>query len=614
MKMQNQNSNYQEEGNSPIEEETENGSLLVVINEIAWMGTTANATDEWIELYNNASSSINLTGWTILKDDEEWITFSTSSIPAEGYFLLERSDDETIKDISADNIFKGALTDDGHKIELIDSNNNLIDKINFSDNWPAGKISNRQTMERINSLLSGSDPENWASNNQITRNGKDADDNSLNGTPKEKNSVSKLFTELSSKIINENTTFTYLGSPYIITGFINISPGIKITFEPEVEIQFHEKSGFNIEGEFLATNNTFTSFNEDQYWDWLYFKPGSNGKLENVIIEKGGKLPCPGFDPTCTFNTNTEAIIRIEEAEVELIDSIIRYSDTIGVWAKNATTTINNDQFLNNSNDSYTIGPATSAINLEGENSFATIENSTFQDNKIGIYLASSFNFSIKNNDFINNDIPIETNSLKGNFLNNIIENNELNGILVNSFGFTENINEIEIQPDLDYIIQGQLDILSEKTLNIAAGTTIKFYKERGAINVYGDLKANGEPSKKITFTTYGSTWDFISFSASSTNSFLDNVVISYGGFLGKRGGVNVHHGAIKIEGLDFTIKNSLIENNAIGIELINADFSTSTKEIFVKNNTIGIYVEGEYPENLSEIIFEENKNYDICP
>jgi len=39
--------------------------LEVVISEIAWMGTTTSHTDEWIELYNNTTDDVDLSGWTL---------------------------------------------------------------------------------------------------------------------------------------------------------------------------------------------------------------------------------------------------------------------------------------------------------------------------------------------------------------------------------------------------------------------------------------------------------------------------------------------------------------------------------------------------------------------
>ena len=45
-------------------------ALDVVINEVAWMGTSDNWRDEWIELHNPTSSSIDLTGWVLTDGDD----------------------------------------------------------------------------------------------------------------------------------------------------------------------------------------------------------------------------------------------------------------------------------------------------------------------------------------------------------------------------------------------------------------------------------------------------------------------------------------------------------------------------------------------------------------
>ncbi|MCK4802849.1 lamin tail domain-containing protein, partial [bacterium] len=101
----------------------------VVINEIAWMGTTCSYYDEWIELYNNSSLSIDLTGWSLKAADGTPDISLVGIIPAKGYFLLERTDDQTIKDLKADQIYTGALENTSEDFQLRDASGNLIDSV-----------------------------------------------------------------------------------------------------------------------------------------------------------------------------------------------------------------------------------------------------------------------------------------------------------------------------------------------------------------------------------------------------------------------------------------------------------------------------------------------------
>lgn len=162
----------------------------VVINEVSWAGHLGLTGDEWLELYNNTAMPILLDGWRLTTNDGTPDTILSGTIPARGYFLLERTDDATISDIPADQIYFGVLGNGGEIITLTDNLGNLIDTANGDGgDWPAGTASpNYYTMERIDPTAPDRDA-NWASNDGITRNGLDATGNPVNGTPKARNSV-----------------------------------------------------------------------------------------------------------------------------------------------------------------------------------------------------------------------------------------------------------------------------------------------------------------------------------------------------------------------------------------------------------------------------------------
>ena len=169
--------------------------LDVAINEIAWMGTKANSSDEWIELYNNTNQSISLEGWGLYEAGGETLIEPLGGIiEANSYYLIERTDDTTISDIPASQKPSGwggyGLNNNGEHLQLRDNSSVVIDEVNCSGGWFAGKTSlDYKTMERKDSAISGNESNNWGANNGVTVNGFDAKGNPIQGTPKTKNSI-----------------------------------------------------------------------------------------------------------------------------------------------------------------------------------------------------------------------------------------------------------------------------------------------------------------------------------------------------------------------------------------------------------------------------------------
>jgi len=162
--------------------------LEVIINEVAWGGAAASTADEWIELHNPGALPVSLIGWTLTSSDGAPSLTLTGTIPAGGYFLLERTDDTTVSDIPADQIYVGGLANGGETLTLRDELDNIIDTANGNGGaWPAGSGGpNFFSMERV-SATADTDA-NWQDNNGIVRNGLDANGLPLNGTPKQANS------------------------------------------------------------------------------------------------------------------------------------------------------------------------------------------------------------------------------------------------------------------------------------------------------------------------------------------------------------------------------------------------------------------------------------------
>ena len=126
----------------------------VAINEVAWGGTDAYYADEWIELYNNTAMSISLAGWHVTTADGMNLALHGEIAPY-GYYLIERSNDQTIRDIAADWVgpFGGnGLLNTGETVTLTDSSGLAADTANGDGgSWPAGTTD--ATMERVDSRV-----------------------------------------------------------------------------------------------------------------------------------------------------------------------------------------------------------------------------------------------------------------------------------------------------------------------------------------------------------------------------------------------------------------------------------------------------------------------------
>lgn len=138
--------------------------LNIVLNEIAWMGTTASTTDEWIELYNPTTTAVDITGWVLAAADGTPSILLSGSIPAGGYFLLERTDDTTVPGVTADQIYTGALSNTGENLTLRDEMANVIDALDNSSGWFSGHNEARVPMLRLDAAMSANQAENWTYN------------------------------------------------------------------------------------------------------------------------------------------------------------------------------------------------------------------------------------------------------------------------------------------------------------------------------------------------------------------------------------------------------------------------------------------------------------------
>jgi hypothetical protein len=118
------------------------------------MGTEVSSANEWIELYNDSSNSVDLSGWHIEAEDGSPNILLTGSVAPNGYYLIERTDDTTVPNISADIVAafgNGLSNDGGETLRLNDASNVIVDTVIGGASWVniGGNSTTKQTAQRL---------------------------------------------------------------------------------------------------------------------------------------------------------------------------------------------------------------------------------------------------------------------------------------------------------------------------------------------------------------------------------------------------------------------------------------------------------------------------------
>ncbi len=140
----------------------------VVINEINWAGNNTTIADEWIELRNMTSHSIDISGWAIVNLGTSALPSFTigsgKTIPASGFFLISNNNKTTSK-INVDPDIESTAVDLDNDGELLTLKNNFgstIDVANQVGSWFKGSNSSpKKSMERKDPPGDGTSGGKW---------------------------------------------------------------------------------------------------------------------------------------------------------------------------------------------------------------------------------------------------------------------------------------------------------------------------------------------------------------------------------------------------------------------------------------------------------------------
>ena len=510
-------------------------SSIVVINEIAWSGTGFKTTnDEWIELYNNSQEEIDLTGWTL--DVSGRVVSLTGKISSGDFYLMERTSDNTVKDINADLIFTlpNGLRNVGEKMVLKNADGEIVDQVDCTNGWffgtdgsPSLPQNRYRTMERINPNNSGNNVSNWRNNIGAPVFGKNNfGGGEILGTPRQPNNNYWVLTNLTynyyNQIVDNVFYLTKEHNPYIFDNNFIIPSGYKIIIEPGVVlVGLNNFSYINVNGELEISGTEddpvfFTSARDHSKvqreifgWtgdpaagDWSRIEVNSGGKLvmNHASLYYGGNSFKKGTG--WVYGTiNVSQVIRNTGGEAKIENSYF-YNSFISpedseynaiIWTENISTASSTSIIKNNIFDGGWV-----AVKNFGQTNGTKIY-SEIVDNSFNNFLGTNGPVVLKY------FFPIINNNL-------FLENNK-NSIYLDCLEMSES-SDLEKG---DYIINGGITVPVEKTLTLSPGVNFVM-KNSSDIIVNGVLYSNGSKDEPINFNPEeGYAWGKIIFKPGSS-------------------------------------------------------------------------------------------------
>lgn len=617
-------------------------SRPIVINEIAWAGTSAaHSEDEWIELYNRSSQAVDISSFRLKSETDNKPNINLSgTIPSGGYYLIERTDDDTISDITASatesfgNGSGAGLLNTG-EVLVLEYQNTILDQtpaVSACGGWCGGSATSYTTIERTDPDADGTLAVSWGRNNLIMMNGRNADNFAVLGTPGKRNSLNYLISQ--NGTVSADTVLTETKSPYLITRDITVASGKILRIDPGVIIKFTGQYSLFVDGELkilgVSENPVvLTSFKDDAYggdlnadatstaparqnWNSVELRAGSSetSGIDYAVFRYGGKYSAG------------KSLLTVDSVSPTIQNSVFEESYTYGLWLKNSTSTVRNNTMKN-------VSGATLAtpfgIYIQG--GAPVISGNAIFSNAAGIGIDNSAEPTIENNSLTDNSLfAVSMANSSPVFSGNTVSNNSVNGVLMSGTFY----RNVAFSNNLPYVVpaNGTVAISPDATLTINAGAIVKFQNSSSVMEINGILNINGSFGNEAIFTSYyddahgGDTgndgsaavpsagdWKGITIQSGSGTSTISYAKFLYGG---KYFSLNPR-AALKIDSTNAVISNSTFQYyNHRGLWLATSASSTISTSLFsgclgeancpIRPDSSGLYIESSTPllENLT--------------
>jgi len=259
---------------------TENTAMVdqseVVINEINYNSNAETAIGDWVEFYNNGSSSQDLTDWQFKDSDDEHIfQFPVGTIlEADDYLVITRTSETfTARFPNVANYlgnFDFGLSSNGEFLRLFDSEGTLMDSVFYlpDSGWPEAADGEGPSLELIDPNSDNTLPENWTTFTS-------------NGTPGRANGI-----------------YTSTNTVNRLVQFITIHPN---PFEEQLTIQIDLPKRSDLQIDLLSINGQV---------------------LQNLVEQKGVKQQ--QFELTLPVMTSGNYLIRVSVDGEQLMKKVVK--------------------------------------------------------------------------------------------------------------------------------------------------------------------------------------------------------------------------------------------------------------------------------------------------
>ena len=567
----------------------------IVINEVAWAGTIANSADEWIELYNRSSKTIDLSGFKLKSQTDNKPNINLSGTMSSGsYYLIERTDDNTVSDIAADLTASfgsgggggAGLANESSEVLAIEYKGTTIDQTpNCGTNWSScgGSASgNKPSMERVDPDIAGTLTSNWGTSNGLVKNGKDVAGTDLTATPRARNSLHYLISQNST--LSADRTLKKSFGTYIIKPGENftVPAGKTLTIEPGVTVKMGGDAKLRVDGALFADGTAenrilFTTLDAAPWSNVKITSSSANSSISYANFTGGGKF---------YSNTPTEerALFSAISSSPAISNSVFENSISAGLKLTNSNANVSGNTFSAGTSTADRIG-----VYVTG--GAPTISGNTFLNNDVGLSMMGS-SAAVSSNAFTNN-ISYAANSTNGTaaFSGNSGSGNGKNGIaLFGTISIASGTTTI-FANSLPYLM-GEYPSYNPK---VAAGSAAVI--ETGAVwkgevpdsrfVVEGTLKLEGVGKNGILFTSVADSapQEWYAMTVSSTGYLYG------GGFTLRYAGKGVAAcqdcAGIFINGGRANLSDARIEKNyKAGIRIYNSATTTFSNFEFIDHNT----------------------------